>query len=192
MAMRCINKSIAKNGNEMHGHGKGRQILKNMKEGKGNTKVPAQPSMEEQALLNDILGNSVDEIKVRNETWRFRWLTWGAKRKITDIYLNEKNEDKVAVKCIAAARVNGWIGMKLIYPLMWRWMYYVKQYTYEELIEAVALVKKKAPLAAYLITITSLTEMKDTMMQMTRQEAERIRQERLMARLGQLEKSTKD
>lgn len=157
---------------------------------KVETKVPEPPSAEAEKTLNAIIGNEWDAVNIRGKEWRFRWLRYGAKRKITDIVLNEKNEDKVAVKCVAVAWLNDLWSIKFLYWIVWRWMFYVKQYTYEELIEVTALIKKKAPVAAYLVVTTSLTEMKDTMMAMTRAEVERIHQERLMARLSQLEKST--
>lgn len=142
------------------------------------------PTEEQEKRLNDVIEDSVDIVKLRNSTWKVKWLRNRAKRKITDILLNEKDEDKVNSKCVSAMLLNGYWKIKFFYWLLWRWFYYVKQYSDEEYLPIINLCKKKVQVEQYCATIILLTEMKDTMMMMTRAEVNRIRQEHSSVRRG--------
>ena len=134
-----------------------------------------EPTAEDEKLLSDIVENSTDYVTVRGRRWGVKWIRNRARRKMTDILLNEKDEDKVVCKCAAALRLNGYFKILLFYWVLWRWYYYVRQYGEGELIPFISLCKKKVPAEEYLIAIMLLTGMKDTVMNLTRAEAERIR-----------------
>jgi hypothetical protein len=57
---------------------------------------------------------------------------------------------------------------------LWRWFFYIKQYGDHELMKVIAVGKKKIPVEDYLTATIYLTAMKDTMMTMTKEEAEHI------------------
>ena len=67
---------------------------------------------------------------------------------------------------------------------LWRWYFYVRQYSEAELLPLIELSKKKVPLETYLTATIYLTAMKDTVMQMTRKEAETILRGRYGAASG--------
>ena len=135
-----------------------------------------QPTENDERQLNSVMDDGVDYVMVRGKRWAVRWIRNRAKRKVTDIFLNEKEEDKVAAKCTAALRLNGYFKIKFFYWILWRWYYYVRQYSEAELLPFIEMCKKKVQLTEYFVAIILLTEMKDTMMMMTRAEAEHIRQ----------------
>lgn len=149
-----------------------------------------QPGLDAERELNDIVNNSKDIVTIRKRKWKVGWMRNRAKRKMTDILLNEKEDDKVNSKCAAALLLNGYFKIFFFYEILWRWFYYVKQYSDEELLPVIELCKKKVQVEAYCATTILLTEMKDTIMIMTREEVSRIRQESIMAQRGRSEKNT--
>lgn len=149
-----------------------------------------QPSLDAERELNDVINDSKDVIRIRNIRWKVGWIRNRAKRKLTDILLNEQEDDKVNSKCAAALLLNGYFKIFFFYWLLWRWFYYVKQYSDEELLPVIELCKKKVQVEAYCATTILLTEMKDTIMIMTREEVNRIRQESIMAQRGRSERNT--
>ena len=134
-----------------------------------------EPTAEDEKLLSGIVEDSTDYVTVRGREWAVQWVRNRARRKVTDILLKEKDEDKVVCKCAAALRLNGYFKITFLYWWMWRWYYYVRQYGEGELLEFISMCKKKVPAEEYLIAIMLLTGMKDTVMNMTRAEAGRIR-----------------
>lgn len=101
-------------------------------------------------------------------------------------------ENKVACKCAALLRLNGYWSIKFLYWLVWRWFYYIKQYTNDELYPYLEECKKKVPVMSYLMCTTLLTAMMDTKKQMNRAEVNRIQAEQLSAQRAALAKSTEN
>ena len=137
-----------------------------------------EPTREDEILLDSIVENSTDYVEVRGRKWGVKWVRNRAKRKVTDIMLNEEDEDKVVYKCVAALRINGFFKITFFYWFLWRWYYYVRQYSEGELLPFIEMCKKKVPVEGYLIATMFLTGIKDTAMNMTREEANRILHER--------------
>ena len=148
-------------------------------------KVLDEPTREEEALLNDMLDRKPSYVSVRGKKWRCDWLHTGTERKLTSI-LNDTNtdEDKIVCKCVAALKLNGLWKIKLFYPLLWRYFYYIKQYRENELLPYIAECKKKVIANEYLLSIMYLTGMKDTIMHKTREEVNHIQAELLSEQLG--------
>lgn len=155
------------------------------------SKLFEQPDIEAQREYSSIIDNGTDEIEVRGSKWLVGWLRNEAKRKITSILLDKEiGELTVPCRCAAAMRLNGYWKIRFFYWLLWRWYYYVKEYTDNELLPFVSLCKKKAEPFAYYAIITFLTEMKDTTAAMTREEVERIQVALRSAQLEASQKST--
>ena len=153
-------------------------------------KTVEEATTEQEKALNSIVENKKDIVKIRGRKFRISWMRNRTRRKVTDILLEEKEEDKVSAKCAAALVLNGYFKIKFFYWLLWRWFYYVKQYSDKELLPLVDMCKKKAQLEDYFLITIYLTEMRDTIKSMTREEVNRIRQESFMAQRGQSGKST--
>ncbi len=132
------------------------------------------PTAEDEALLDDIICNSTDYVQVRKKKYGIKWLRRGTIRKFTSILLKPGDDDKVSCKCAATIILNGFFKVNLFYWFLWRWFYYIKQYGDNELAPVIAIAKKKIPVKSYFAATILLTAMKDTMMQMTREEASNI------------------
>lgn len=136
------------------------------------------PSVEDEQLLNDVMEDSVDEVAIKgtNKKYKIGWLKKGTMRKITAVALEENKDDMLSAKTSALIILNNYWKIKLFYPILWRWFFYVKEYTDDQLSEILAVGKKKVPYVAFLTNTILVTGMKDTIMTMTKKEAERIRQ----------------
>lgn len=147
-------------------------------------KVIKQPDAEAQALQKAIVHNSIDIVYLRNRKVKMKWLYGGVRDLLSKVLLEEKDESKVGAKCAALIVLNGLWSIKFFYWFLWRWFYYVKQYTEEEYLPLMSMCKKKVGAENYYLLTTLLIGMKDTMMAMTRKETERFLQEQKSGQFG--------
>ena len=133
---------------------------------------------EKQSLLDDILANSKDEVKIGRHTIKMGWVRHSARRKVSHILSKEKDETKVVAKCVAALILNHRVLIFLFYWFLWRWIYYVEEFTEEELLPFISVCKKKADALSYFVCMAYLTDMRDTTEKMTREDAKHILQAR--------------
>lgn len=176
-------------------------------------KAITPPSPEAEKELHDIVHNVKTEVKVRDTTFRVGGIYNDTLDKITSILIDadaaereesrseEKmsqserehlerirfvRERKVTAKCAAAIVLNGFFRIRLLWWLVWRWFFYVRQYTDEEFAPLIVELKKKADSerTAFLVNTTFLIDVRTTTMTMTRKEASRIRQELITDGLG--------
>lgn len=143
-----------------------------------------KPTIEQEGELNSVVENKKDYVEVRGRQWGVRWLHNEAIRRVTDLMLNEKEEDRVVCKCAAVLRLDRYFKIKFFYWFLWRWYYYVREYTYGELLPFISLCKKKVQVEEYLMATMLLTGIKDTAMNMTRKEVSRILQEHSTGQRG--------
>lgn len=149
-----------------------------------------QPSIEQQKKLNDVLEDSIDIVVLGGKTHKVSWLKKGVIRKLTDTILNCKKEDELSARCASLVLLNGYWKIKLFHWIYWRYLW--RTYSDDELFDITALAKKKvdSQTQAYLTNTIYLIGMKDTMMTMTRAEAERTLQELKQGQHSATEKNT--
>ena len=137
-------------------------------------KIISEPTEADERELNAVKRNKKDIVILGKSKWKIGYIRNGAKSKVTDIILNEKDERKVNAKCVAALLLNGYFSIFFLYWFLWRWFFYVKQYTDAEYLPLLETCKKKEDVESYFMSIIYLTEMRDTEMMKTREEARRI------------------
>ena len=103
-----------------------------------------QPNIESQNELNSIIENLPDFVKIRKKIYKIKWLHPITIRKINQIILKEGNDDRASHQTAACIILNNFFKLKFIYPFLWRWFYYVKQYTEADLTEVIAVGKNSA------------------------------------------------
>ena len=142
-----------------------------------------QPQIDIQRELDALANDKPEVISIpyTHRKVKVGWLKKETIRKITGVLLSEKKSSKYEcqVSCRMAALIllNDYWRIKLFYPILWRWMYYVKQYNDYQLLPIVEVGKKKAtPIPSWLI-MTYLHGFNDTLATMTREEVGRTRQE---------------
>lgn len=147
-------------------------------------KILEQPDEEMQSLQKAVMHDKADVVYLRKKKIKLRWIRGCVRDLMTDILLNESSESKVSAKCAAIIVLNGYWSTKLWYWLVWRWFYYVKQYTEEEYSPLMMMCKKKLGAENYFLLTTLMIGIKDTMMAMTRKETERILREQNQVQRG--------
>ncbi len=149
-----------------------------------------QPNIDTQKELNSIIENLPDIARIGKKIYKIKWLHNGTVRKINQIILKDGNDAKASYQTAACIILNGFIKIKLFYPILWRWLYYVKQYTETDLTEIIAIGKKKIPLQSYYVNTTLMTDMTDMSMTMTKKEVSSFRQGLITEQLGTSQKNT--
>ena len=153
-------------------------------------KAPTQPLMSEERALFGAVENETDYIELRGRRIGLRDLSGWAKHKITRILLKEKGDEyAVGCKCLAAARLNSYFRIKWLWPVLWRWYYYFRNYTDSEITEAIVTIKKKVASGSYFFNTTLLIGMRETMMSMSREEVAASLRERSTDKAGKSAKS---
>lgn len=150
---------------------------------KKSTKVE-QVNREDELLLKDVMTDSKTSVKWGKWSFSIGWLRNITIEKITEVSLKCEETLQVPAKTAALIWLNGFFKIKLFYWIVWRFMYnYVP---HEVLLEIVQTGKKKQESQAqdYWTAIILVTVMRDTKMNMTREEADRILVEQRTGRHG--------
>lgn len=141
-----------------------------------------QPSLDIQRELDRIKESKPVIVKIPNTrtTYKIGWIKKFAIRKITNV-LNEEvkdpaKEDVVLCKAMAYIVLNDYWKIRFFYPILWRWFAYIKQYHDYQILPVIEEAKKKVPQIPYLLSMTYLQGLKDTLATMTKEEVAHIRQ----------------
>lgn len=142
-----------------------------------------QPTLDIQRELDLLVENTPTEVAIpyTKKVYKIGWIKNKTIRKITQV-LNSKakspnDEDVVLCKAMALIVLNDYWKIRLFYPFLWRYYAYVKQYTDYQILPVIETAKKKAPQIPYLLCMTYLDALKDSLATMSREEVERMRRE---------------
>lgn len=142
--------------------------------------------------LNSIMADKADTVRVRNHNYKIRWIRPDVNWKINEIVDDDEKKSKSQAihKVFALGVLNNYFKIKFFYPFLWRWFYYIKGYTWNELTPAITMIKKKIPLTEYWEDMALSVEMMTSWRTMEKKEAEQYRQELMSAALHLSEKKT--
>jgi hypothetical protein len=151
-----------------------------------------QPNNISQTKLDDVLENGKDVVEIRGKKFSIGWIKKGVIRKLTHTIMTCKNEDELSAKCASLLLLNGYWKIFFFHWVYWRYLW--RKYTDEELLEIFMVAKKKvdSQTQAYFTNTIFLIGMKDTIMTMTRKEAEHTLQELRQAQPSRMEKNTQN
>ena len=160
---------------------------------KKDEKIIKEATREDQQALVAVENNEKTEVMLRGHKLMIGWMHPATADWISALMTKDGDENKVLAKCAALIRLNGFWKCHLLYWWVWRWYYYIRQYTSEEMTELFEVAQKKtvrqeAP--AYLNAMILLTALSTARKQMTKEEARRILQEPRSANDGKSPKST--
>ncbi len=174
-----------------------------------------QPNIEQQQEYISLRDNDATMVLVRGKKFNIRWVKKGQMVKLGRLLLRKpkydtpvteqeakdetpldaseiitriKEDAKLSCKASAIYLLDGFWKLKFNYWWLWRWFYYIKQYSDDELKDLLMEGKKKVPLKQFLEATILLTEAKDTVMMMRTEEAERILHELTTAQRTQPQK----
>lgn len=157
---------------------------------KSEESIP-QPSVDSQLLYLSMINNDPDEVQILHtkKKYKIRWLKNGQLEALTRLLMrvNSKKkkktsgndamdaileDSKLACKAAAIITLDGFFKVRLWYWFRWRWFYFIRQYDNIQLQPILETGKKKVPLMQFYVTTTSLTEAKDSLMRMRKEEVE--------------------
>lgn len=142
-----------------------------------------QPNLDIQKELNECASNIPLVVTIPNTKKKIRinWIKRGTIRKMSNLMNSRKKtakfEDTLLAKQAALITLNDYFKIKLFYSFLWRYYYYVKQYTDYQLYTIINEGKKKVQQMPYLMGMTFLHGLNDVLMAMTRDEVNPSRQE---------------
>lgn len=167
-----------------------------------------QPSLESQKNYVSLRDNDATIVSVygTKKKYKIRWLKNGQIDKLSRLLIRKGdtddkdkeqdspldaviNDSRLACKAAAIYILDGYWKLKFRYWFLWRWFYYIRQYDNAQLQPILEEGKKKVPLTQFLLTTMSLTGVRDTLMSMRTEEAERILQELASAQRQETEKN---
>lgn len=137
--------------------------------------------IQDERQLSSIANDEKDMVLLGKKRVPIGWLKRGTLRKFSSIMVDgktdTKSESQATCKLAACVMANGFFRIKFIYPFLWRWYYYIRQYDDSVLLPIVEMGKKKVQLTEYYSIMMLAQGLKDTHQTMTREEASRILQE---------------
>jgi hypothetical protein len=136
-----------------------------------------QPNNEAQQAYNEIVEDIPEVVSMGGKKYKIGAMTNELVRRLTHLAMSEKDESKVTTKSVAMIVLRRWWKIKLFYPILWRWYYYIKEIPEAELSAVIETAKKKLPVESYYRNTILLIGMKDTAMAMTREEVNHFLQE---------------
>lgn len=142
-----------------------------------------QPDLDIQKVLDAMANDTPLTVNIPNtkRSVKIGWIRTDTIRKITGLYLNKRTDSRyerqIGCRMAALGVLNGYWKIKLFYPFLWRWYYYIRQYHDYQLLPIVEEIKKKVvPIPSWLV-MTYLQGLSDTAATMTRKEVAASRQE---------------
>ena len=168
---------------------------------KYQNEVMEQPNLKEKEQLANIFKKEEIKIAGTNKTYKIGYMKGYTLEKLTDISLwirkydgsDDKKFKKKKIKLVAKQASYAILnGMKIFFFhwIFWRYLYYIKGYTYNQLEPILEAIKKKTPLRAY-IKATTLAYLMDIMiMNVSEEEQKEVLQELISDKGDNSEKST--
>jgi hypothetical protein len=165
-------------------------------------------SKEAQREVLDINDNVPTQVAIPNtkKVYRIGWLKPDTTNRITrgvlrdDLPTNMKSssevielmgkKNKLLSQLASYIILNSYWKNRFAHWLHWRWLYYVKEYDFNQLFVVVLEGKKKMPADGYYMSMALLVSMMDTMKTMTTKEVEQYLAELSLATNPPSEKST--
>ena len=147
---------------------------------KKNEKIVKEASREDAQALVSVMENEGDVVMLRGKKVMVKWLHPAVGDWISALMSKDGGDSKILAKAAALIRLNGFWKCHLLYWFVWRWYYYVRQYTSAELTPLFEVAQKKTAKVeaqAYLNAMGLLIALKTTKKQMTKKEVEHILQE---------------
>ena len=160
-----------------------------------------QPNLKQKQELSDLFKKEEIKISGTNKTYKIGYMKGYTLEKLSDISLwlringesDSKDITKKKIKLVAKEASYGILnGMKIYFFhwLFWRYLYYIKGYTYNQLEPIVEAIKKKTPLRPYIKAITLAYLMDITRMNLSEEEQKDVLQELTSDKGDNSEKNT--
>lgn len=159
---------------------------------------------EDELELISINNNSKDTVRIprTNKSYNIGWIKEITKEKLSLLELNSgidatsdsnkrnvKKRAKFLSKCASLIILNG-IKIHFFYWILWRYLYYIKGYSADQLLPIIQVAKKKVMQVESYLAMVLVSQMNITGAMLTMEEQERLQAELLSAQNQRSEKNT--
>lgn len=139
------------------------------------------PKSKDTWLINWLKDNQIEKLSLLE-------LESGIEATSSDTIINVKKRAKFLSKAASYCLLSG-VKMYLFHWILWRYLYYIKNYSSDQLLPIIQIAKKKAtPVESYLGMVL-VGQMKNTNPMLTAEEQQRFQAELISAQNQPLEKS---
>ena len=138
---------------------------------------------------NSLVEDEKDVVYVGKDKFKIGWLRAGAQRKISSIITKYSDDDTLQHRCAAICVLNSFWKITLFYWIVWRWFFFVKEYTSGEMASLLNLFKKKVQHEQSLRNMVSLIGVRDTLKSQTMSTVEATLQKLVSEQSTQSEQS---
>lgn len=135
-------------------------------------KAIEQPGLDLQEAIMDVMRKTPTELSFMGKKRKLGWISYYTQMRFSEVMIKEKNPYKRNVKVCAILLLNSFWKIKAMYWLYWRWLYYIKECEQVEVLHVLDEAKKKIQSDPFSMATILATAMMNTMMTMTRREAE--------------------
>lgn len=150
-----------------------------------------KPTIKDQTKLLSVNTNGKDIVDIPHskDRWKIGWICERALEKVSLLDLesgveataqntkrNIQNRSKLLCKASSYLILNG-VKIFFFHWIFWRYLYYIKGYSADQLFPIIELAKKKAPLGRSFRASMLVAQMKITNPTLTKEEAELLRAE---------------
>ena len=137
-----------------------------------------EPSRKDEKIFQEVRTASKSTIRWGRMNFNIGWMLPYTLERITDVSLNCKNDNEVPARTAALILLNGLFSITFLYSLLWRWLYHY--------VPSEEGKKKEASLIQdYWMCIILATAMRDSKMNMKKEEADLILLEQRTEKPGQ-------
>ena len=137
-----------------------------------------QPEQIWKEKLAELLNAEPSEFQFRGKTRKMYWIHNRTYLKFEHVMVTEedgwKRNIKLASLLLMNVRSGFWsmVRTKFLYPLHWRWLYYVQDVDMQDVLSVLESSKKKIPSESYLLCTMLATAVMDELVGMTRKAKE--------------------
>ena len=118
---------------------------------------------EVEKVYDSIVEDSKDEILVGKKKYKIGWLKPGTRRRMSHTIIKYSNDDTLEYRCASIALLNGFFAIKLFQWFLWRWFFYIKEYSSKDLAPIIEISKKKATQTELYQNMAYLIGVRDTL-----------------------------
>ena len=167
-------------------------------------KQPTKEAQKELISIDQNLPTKVEIPRTKN-SYQITWLKPYTTNKVSQVFLENEaptemdskevikfmaTKVKIVAKIASYIILNNFWTIKFFHAIHWRWLFYIKQYDFDQLQPIVLEGKKKMAVEGYYMSMVLSAMMMDTIRTMTKTEAEQYLQELTSAQKQPLVKNT--
>ena len=143
-----------------------------------------KPSRDDERKFHEVRTAEKSVISCGRVRFRVGWMRPYTLERITGLALSDGRENEIPARVAALVLLNGFFAINLFYPILWRFLYH---HVPSGVLSAIIAEGKKKEVSLTQDCWTCIilaTAMRDSRQNLTREEAERILQERPSAKPG--------